>query len=215
MRPSDPRQRHCTGARTGDSGLADACKEFAPTVPFANYLLYCYQALVVSSPYEARTLLQSNPQLSYALFQAMLMMNIVDPAILHVSNNLQSLNLHGPRADHHFSLTQRMIPPPIAAPAPAAAAATPTYPSYSTPPSAAAGYGAPPPAANPYGARPPVPAAPVGYGAPPPQAAYGGYGAPPAPAPAPAAPAGGNADQAAVSEARGITAHDVLYRGWC
>lgn len=42
------------------------------------------QALVTTSPYDARALLQSNPQLSYALFQAMLMMNIVDPAILNV-----------------------------------------------------------------------------------------------------------------------------------
>lgn len=45
-----------------------------------------HQALVIASPYEARALLSSNPQLSYALFQAMLCMGIVDPALLSVSN---------------------------------------------------------------------------------------------------------------------------------
>ena len=42
------------------------------------------QALVTTSPFEARTLLTSNPQLAYALFQAMLMMNIVDAGVLQV-----------------------------------------------------------------------------------------------------------------------------------
>lgn len=42
------------------------------------------QVMVTTAPNDARTLLQSNPQLSYALFQGMLMMNIVDPAILNV-----------------------------------------------------------------------------------------------------------------------------------
>lgn len=44
---------------------------------------------MTSSPYEARQLLTANPQLSYAMFQAMLMMNIVDPAILNVSDKIQ------------------------------------------------------------------------------------------------------------------------------
>ena len=39
---------------------------------------------MTTSPFEARTLLTSNPQLAYALFQAMLMMNIVDPGVLQV-----------------------------------------------------------------------------------------------------------------------------------
>lgn len=38
--------------------------------------------MVSTSPEQARTLLTSHPQLAYALFQAMLMMNIVDQPIL-------------------------------------------------------------------------------------------------------------------------------------
>ncbi|PWN42906.1 hypothetical protein IE81DRAFT_323047 [Ceraceosorus guamensis] len=40
------------------------------------------KALVNNSPDQARSLLASNPQISYAVFQAMLMMNVVDPAVL-------------------------------------------------------------------------------------------------------------------------------------
>jgi len=40
---------------------------------------------VHNSPEQARNLLQSQPQLSYALFQAMLMNQIVDPSVLQVS----------------------------------------------------------------------------------------------------------------------------------
>jgi cleavage stimulation factor subunit 2 len=40
------------------------------------------KSLVTSSPDQARTLLNGHPQLAYALFQAMLMMNVVDATIL-------------------------------------------------------------------------------------------------------------------------------------
>ncbi|CAD6884905.1 unnamed protein product [Tilletia controversa] len=40
------------------------------------------KALVTSSPEQAASLLSAHPQLAYALFQAMLMMNVVDPALL-------------------------------------------------------------------------------------------------------------------------------------
>lgn len=40
---------------------------------------------VHNSPEQARHLLQTQPQLSYALFQAMLMNQIVDPSVLQVS----------------------------------------------------------------------------------------------------------------------------------
>lgn len=42
---------------------------------------------VHNSPEQARNLLQTQPQLSYALFQAMLMNQIVDPSVLQVSYN--------------------------------------------------------------------------------------------------------------------------------
>jgi len=41
--------------------------------------------LVNTNPEQARSLLTSNPQLSYALFQAMIIMNAITPAIIHVS----------------------------------------------------------------------------------------------------------------------------------
>lgn len=40
------------------------------------------KSLVTTSPEQARGLLNSNPQLSYALFQAMLMMKVVDQSVL-------------------------------------------------------------------------------------------------------------------------------------
>ena len=43
---------------------------------------------VISHPEDARKLLQTQPQLAYALFQAMLMNNIVDPSVLQVSHTL-------------------------------------------------------------------------------------------------------------------------------
>lgn len=42
----------------------------------------CSKGLVIRQPDQARTLLEQNPQLCYAIFQGMLMMNIVDPSVL-------------------------------------------------------------------------------------------------------------------------------------
>jgi Hinge domain of cleavage stimulation factor subunit 2 len=47
--------------------------------------LVLYQAFVITHPDEARSLLVAHPQLAYALFQALLLNKIVDPAILQVS----------------------------------------------------------------------------------------------------------------------------------
>jgi hypothetical protein len=44
-----------------------------------------YQAFVITHPDQARSLLVAHPQLAYALFQALLLNKIVDPAILQVS----------------------------------------------------------------------------------------------------------------------------------
>ena len=47
--------------------------------------LVLYQAFVITHPDQARSLLVAHPQLAYALFQALLLNKIVDPAILQVS----------------------------------------------------------------------------------------------------------------------------------
>ncbi|WWD15639.1 hypothetical protein CI109_100061 [Kwoniella shandongensis] len=126
--------------------------------------------LITTNPEQARQLLSSKPQLAYALFQAMLLMNIVDPSVLQ---RIQPL------------------PAPAAAPVPsyppAAQAPPAAYPPY--PPAAAqapppSNYPPYPPSNSSY--RPPPNSAPGGYNAPP-QPSYGGgagsgYGAPP-PAP--------------------------------
>jgi hypothetical protein len=43
------------------------------------------QAFVITHPDQARSLLVAHPQLAYALFQALLLNKIVDPAILQAS----------------------------------------------------------------------------------------------------------------------------------
>lgn len=59
--------------------------------------LVLYQAFVITHPDHARSLLVAHPQLAYALFQALLLNKIVDPAILQVSRpswlDLSFLNL--------------------------------------------------------------------------------------------------------------------------
>ncbi|GAA6062648.1 hypothetical protein JCM10212_003460 [Sporobolomyces blumeae] len=148
------------------------------------------KALVIASPYEARALLTANPQLSYALFQAMLCMGIVDPALL--SKAFPSAFPAGAAA-----------PPPAAAPSsyppPASyGGAAPPYgvppTSYGTPPPGPPGASAAPyaynrpgppvatqPPPNPYANAGPPSAAPTPYGYGPGAAAGGG---PPKPGPA-------------------------------
>ncbi|EPQ30451.1 uncharacterized protein PFL1_01977 [Pseudozyma flocculosa PF-1] len=65
-------------------GATDAITQTLATLP-PNQLLDIMgqmKALTATSPDQARALLTGHPQLAYALFQAMLMMNVVDPAIL-------------------------------------------------------------------------------------------------------------------------------------
>lgn len=60
------------------------------------------QTLIATQPDQARQLLASKPQLAYALFQAMLLMNIVDPSVLQVSScpMSKSLKLTKPSASN-------------------------------------------------------------------------------------------------------------------
>ncbi|TKY89268.1 hypothetical protein EX895_001799 [Sporisorium graminicola] len=65
-------------------GSTDAITQTLATLP-PNQLLDIMsqmKSLVANSPDQARALLSGHPQLAYALFQAMLMMNVVDPDIL-------------------------------------------------------------------------------------------------------------------------------------
>ncbi|GAA5949744.1 hypothetical protein JCM21900_003279 [Sporobolomyces salmonicolor] len=136
------------------------------------------KALVIASPYEARALLTANPQLSYALFQAMLCMGIVDPALLQKA----------------FPGAYPAAPPTAPAPTPASYPPQPSYggavPPYNAPPSS---YGTPPPPAavapgaapyanpNAYN-RPPQQQAPLSYKGPA-QPGYGHYQGGPKPPP--------------------------------
>lgn len=45
-------------------------------------ILHQVKGLIINSPEQARALLSLNPQLCYALFQSMLMLNLVDPSVL-------------------------------------------------------------------------------------------------------------------------------------
>lgn len=133
------------------------------------------QVLVTTSPFEARALLTSNPQLTYALFQAMLMMDIVDASVLQVGPSL-SFCLGRRLCCGQLGLTQcstnqKMLgsgPPP----APVAAPYAPPpqnygQHSYGRPPPPQqqghySGFSAPPPAPVPYQQqRAPAPVQPV------------------------------------------------------
>jgi cleavage stimulation factor subunit 2 len=86
------------------------------------------KSLVTSSPEQARTLLNGHPQLAYALFQAMLMMNVVDATILQ--RILTTSGALGPdtngsvvppqQPDMSGGIPGRPLPPPQAAAYPGA-----------------------------------------------------------------------------------------------
>lgn len=70
------------------------------------------KALTNTAPDQARALLQGNPQLAYAVFHAMLMMNVVDPVVVqHVLG--ESGAMHAPPA-----APAPVGPPPPVAPTP-------------------------------------------------------------------------------------------------
>lgn len=164
-----------------------------------------FQGLIASSPQEAHQILTAHPQLAYALFQAMLMMNLVDPAVISV-RPLPSLfclpvvpSLSA-RPDADLQPTrgrptskQRMTNSSSAG-APPPTSSTPQHPSSAAAAPAGARYA--PSHAPPSGpAVPPSRPPPTG-----PQARYppSAPSAPPPPAPAPApAPSGAAAGAAA------------------
>ncbi|OXG12874.1 cleavage stimulation factor subunit 2 [Cryptococcus neoformans Tu401-1] len=115
------------------------------------------KTLITTNPDQARQLLSSKPQLAYALFQAMLLMSIIDPSVLQriqpIPANAAALPAPYPPAANPFPYG---VPPPQSQPPPS------SYPSY-------------PPAGAP-GAPSPVAGGPGYRGAPPPSVA-GGYNA--------------------------------------
>lgn len=149
------------------------------------------KALVTAQPEQARQLLADRPQLAYALFQAMLLLNIVDPSVLQRIQPLPGQNPGNPTAPAWGGAPPAGGYPPFPAsgaappaPAPAAPAAG-GYPPYPPAP-AAGGYNRPPPPQN----YPPQ----QGYGG-----ASGGYGAPPPPPAASGPPPLPPATQAALA----------------
>lgn len=131
---------------------------------------------IATQPEQARQLLTSRPQLAYALFQAMLLMNIVDPSVLQRIQPLPPT-----QAGAGAAASAGTYPPP-------AGNAYPAYQAQNTAPASFPPYPPAQPASSNYG----PPAGAAGYNAPPPapapaQQQYGGY--PPAqPAAAPTPP---------------------------
>ncbi|WVR04920.1 hypothetical protein IAU60_001932 [Kwoniella sp. DSM 27419] len=107
----------------------------------------------VMASMKARLLLSSKPQLAYALFQAMLLMNIVDPSRIQPIPPNANANAYPPSNNAYPPF------PPAQAP--------PSYPPYPPAPNAGAAYARPPPPPQPA----PQPAAPgLGMAGLPPQA---------------------------------------------
>ncbi|CDS00136.1 related to Cleavage stimulation factor [Sporisorium scitamineum] len=131
-------------------GSTDAITQTLATLP-PNQLLDIMsqmKSLVATSPDQARALLSGHPQLAYALFQAMLMMNVVDPDILQ-----------------RILAASGAVPGTAAATAPASVPPHMQQPGGSNNGSATPPYGNAPGARYPPQARPPTaPYAQPGYG---------------------------------------------------
>ncbi|TEB26827.1 hypothetical protein FA13DRAFT_995537 [Coprinellus micaceus] len=134
-----------------------------------------FKAFIYTHPEQARTLLQKHSQLSYALFQALLLHNIIPPETIH---KMQSAST--PSAS-------RMPPAPSAMPPqgypggpvpPGPPPRGPPGPVYQQPPAYSAG----PPGMPPF-APPPGIGAPPGYPPPPGPGGYYRAGPPPMPPP--------------------------------
>ncbi|KAH9916913.1 hinge domain of cleavage stimulation factor subunit 2-domain-containing protein [Fomitopsis serialis] len=69
------------------------------------------KAFVITHPEQARALLVAHPQLGYALFQALLLNNIVDPAILQ--RMLQATNAATPSQPAKALAPPAAVPPPM------------------------------------------------------------------------------------------------------
>lgn len=126
----------------------DAISRTLHTLPPAQLLdiLSQMKSLATADPARATELLTAAPQLSYAIFQALLLMGLVSPEAIH-------------------SVIDASAPPPVQAPSagypPAAIPAMPGYPGVPT---------GTPPVSAPYAPPPVVQPPPASYGAPAPAA---------------------------------------------
>jgi len=127
-------------------------------------ILGAMKSFILDQPDRARTLLTAHPQLAYALFQALLVHQIVDPQILH---RMIAATAHNAAASAPPPVHQ---PPPLHTHHPVPGAPPPTLPPhllsqhsqslYAAPPSSTTGmYSTPPPPM----AYPPAAGAPTGY----------------------------------------------------
>lgn len=117
MLDSDMAPPHPKGATPLPAGVSptDAISQTIAALPPNQLLdiLTQMKSLVVSSPDQARSLLTSNPQLAYALFHAMLLMNVVDPAV--VQRVINESGVHMPQAQPPLvPMSMPMpVPPPV------------------------------------------------------------------------------------------------------
>lgn len=72
------------------------------------------KALTTHAPEQARHLLVTNPQLAYAIFHAMLMMNVVDPVVVQsvVSETAPAAGVPAPPPPMHMEPVMAPAPPP-------------------------------------------------------------------------------------------------------
>ncbi|GJJ07848.1 hypothetical protein Clacol_002054 [Clathrus columnatus] len=146
-------------------------------------ILSSMKTFIIEQPDKARILLTANPQLAYALFQALLVNQIVDPAILHrmiAATNPGSMS--GPPPPQTM---QHGVPPPPVHPTPTPASALPPHllPSHAQPPY-------PPHQPTPPAYSTPPPSTHLGY-PPPPSVTHSQppfYHPPPPPPPPPSVP---------------------------
>ncbi|KAF8522450.1 hypothetical protein BU17DRAFT_75171 [Hysterangium stoloniferum] len=139
-------------------------------------ILGAMKSFIIDQPDKARALLTAHPQLAYALFQALLVNQIVDPAILHrmIAATAQNAAGSAPPPAQHAPPTHPHNPAPVSA-APAPALPPHLLPHTQSPyphqqPSSSGMYGLPPPSSH-MGYQPPPPSATPTYYQPPPQTA--------------------------------------------
>ncbi|KAF9356797.1 hypothetical protein BGX26_004711 [Mortierella sp. AD094] len=104
---------------------ADAISAVLATMTPQNVfdLISSMKVLGASEPDRAKAVLNDNPQLSYALFQALLMMNLVEPSSLQrmfpampgpkaPASNVPAPQQHLPPPQQHLPPPQQHLPPP-------------------------------------------------------------------------------------------------------
>ncbi|GHJ84142.1 hypothetical protein NliqN6_0544 [Naganishia liquefaciens] len=157
----------------GGQKATDAISKTLASIPPGKLeeVLTGMKTLVQTSPEQARTVLNSHPQLAYALFQAMLLMNVVDPAVLSRIQPIPNPGMPNQAQAPRPPAPPAFRPPPAgypsSVPGPVAQQPSqqqqPTFTPHVPPPQAM------PPFAPSQQSLPPRPPAPGGYVGTPPQ----------------------------------------------